>query len=323
MRSDPSEIMHVPVLLQEVIEGLRPQSGGRYLDATIGLGGHAEQILIQSSPDGFLYGLDWDAEALEKARSRLNRFGNRVVLIHIDFKELDSIGEKEGLSGLDGLLFDLGLSSLQLESAERGFAFSRNGPLDMRMDQSSPLMAADLVNRLPERELADTIWRFGEERWARRIARRIAYVREKEEIASTRQLAEIITRAIPHSYPGLRIHPATRTFQALRIAVNRELEHLEQAIRNGIDLLRSGGRIAVISYHSLEDRIMKQTLLRLSHGCDCPPGSTVCLCKKEPRVLLITKKPITPGEAELKANPRSRSAKLRIAEKVESLDSEA
>jgi len=286
------------------------------LDATVGLGGHAEEILRQSSPDGILYGLDWDIEALRRARSRLQGFGRRAILIRGDFKDLAEIKAEQEISELDGLLFDLGLSALQLEVAERGFAFSRNGPLDMRMDQRMRLKAADLVNHLPEKELADLIWRFGEERYARRIARRIVEFRRKEKISSTGELAEIIQRAILPRSRDFRIHPATRTFQALRIAVNRELEGLEKAIQIGVDLLRPGGRVAVISYHSLEDRIVKQALFSLSRGCDCLPDGAACHRPKERRVSLLSRKPITPKATEVRSNPRSRSAKLRVAERI-------
>lgn len=316
MKSGSLEIHHLPVLLKEVIHWLRPQARGRYLDATVGLGGHAEEILRQSSPDGILYGLDWDLEALERARSRLQAFGSRLILIHGSFKDLEAVKEEHGIWELDGLLFDLGLSALHVEVAERGFAFSQNGPLDMRMDQRMSLKAAELVNDLPERELADLLWQFGEERYARRIARRIVELRKQERIAGTRQLAEIVQRAIPPRSRGLRIHPATRTFQALRIAVNRELEGLDRAIQSGVGLLRPGGRVAVITYHSLEDRIVKRTLLSLSRGPHCLPDTPTFIRAEEPTVSLLTKKPITPEATELNSNPRSRSAKLRVAERI-------
>jgi len=316
MQSGPRKIIHIPVLLKEVRYWLRPHPGGRYLDATIGLGGHAEDILRESSPDGVLYGLDWDIEALRRARFRLKEFGSRATLIHGDFKDLAEIKEEQEILELDGLLFDLGLSALQLEVGERGFAFSRDGPLDMRMDQRMRIMAADLVNRLSEKELSNLLWRFGEERHARRIARRIVEFRKQEKISSTRQLGEIVQGAIPPKSRSLRIHPATRTFQALRIAVNRELEDLEKAIRIGVDLLRPGGRVAVISYHSLEDRIVKKALARLCQSCECLPDTSAPLCPKEPKVLLLVKSPITPGVEEVRSNPHSRSAKLRVAERI-------
>ena len=309
-------IRHTPVLLEEVLYWLRPHSGGRYLDATVGLGGHAEGILRGSSPDGLLYGFDWDQDALERARFCLQAFEGRAILIRGDFKDLKEIKEKHRILELDGILFDLGVSALQLEAGERGFSFSREGPLDMRMDQHLDLKAADLVNRLSEKELADLFWKWGEERWAKRIARKIVESREREEIASTRQLAEICLRAIPPRYRTYRIHPATRTFQALRIAVNRELEGLEEAIRAGVDLLRPEGRIAIIGYHSLEDRIAKRTLRSLSKRGGTSPDGSPQISPQEPQVLLLTKKPVTPRPQEVEANPRSRSAKLRVAERV-------
>ena len=310
------KIRHVPVLLEEVLCWLRPVPGGRYLDGTVGLGGHAEGILKESSPNGVLFGLDWDEEALHHARVRLEPFGERTFLIQGDFKDLAEIGKERGISELDGVLFDLGVSSLQLEVEERGFAFSRDGPLDMRMDRRLSLNAADLVSHLAEDDLADLIWRFGEEREAKRIARRIVQFRQKKEITRTQQLAEIVRQAVRSRSGRFRIHPATRTFQALRIAVNRELEGLEQAIRAAVDLLQSRGRIAVISYHSLEDRIVKQTLVSLSrHSGFSSPGE-IRDAPEEPRVMRLSKKPITPKPAEVKGNPRCRSAKLRVAEKI-------
>lgn len=311
MEAFPSRIIHVPVLLEEVIRWLEPHPGGRYLDATVGLGGHAEEILKQSSPDGILYGLDWDSQALAVARLRLKPFSDRTILLHGSFKDLDRIAEEYGLSELDGLLFDLGLSALQLEDRERGFAFSRDGPLDMRMDRRLKLTASDLVNELSEKELACLLLEFGEERHARRIARRIVQARKKEKIVSTNQLAEIVRLSLPPRARHTRIHPATRTFQALRIAVNRELEGLDRSIQIGFGLLRSGGRMAIISYHSLEDRIVKRTLRSLSQSGGlvdilAPPGG---------KALVLTKKPVTPAAEEVVRNPRSRSAKLRVAEK--------
>jgi len=316
MNPGPSKIIHIPALLEEVIHWLRPHPGGHYLDATVGLGGHAEEILKRSGPDGVLYGLDRDMEALRQAQSRLRGFGRRTRLIHGDFKDLEEIKKEQGIPELDGLLFDLGVSSLQLEVPERGFAFSHDGPLDMRMDQRQGLRAAELVNRLSERELADLLWKFGEERYARRIARRIVEFRKEGKISTTRQLAEIVQRAIPTRSGRPRIHPATRTFQALRIAINRELEGLERAIRVGVDLLRPGARVAVISYHSLEDRIVKQTLASLSDG----PGGLLDSFgggpAQERKLLVLSRRPITPQAAEIERNPRSRSAKLRVAERV-------
>lgn len=292
-------IGHAPVLRAEVLALLQPRPGGRYLDATVGLGGHAEAILQATEPTGTLLGIDRDGEALALAAERLAPFGPRVTLRqgrHEAVAEL--VGAEEGF---DGILFDLGASSLQLDSAARGFSFSREGPLDMRMDQSGGDTAADLVNRLSERELADLIFRWGEERWSRRIARAIEEARRQAPIRTTTALADIVARAIPRGAWPRHIHPATRTFQALRIAVNDELTGLGPALEEAVTLLRPGGRVAVISFHSLEDRIVKQTWRQLA-------------ASGQGRIL--TKRPVTPGDAEIAVNPRARSAKLRALERA-------
>ncbi|OGB93878.1 MAG: 16S rRNA (cytosine(1402)-N(4))-methyltransferase [candidate division NC10 bacterium RIFCSPLOWO2_02_FULL_66_22] len=292
-------IGHAPVLRAEVLALLQPRPGGRYLDATVGLGGHAEAILQASEPTGTLLGIDRDGEALILAAERLAPFGPRVRLClgrHEALAELVSAEE-----GFDGILFDLGASSLHLDSAARGFSFGREGPLDMRMDQSGGDTAADLVNRHPERELADLIFRWGEERWSRKIARAIVEARRQAPIRTTTTLADIAARAIPRGAWPRHIHPATRTFQALRIAVNEELTGLGPALEGAVDLLRPGGRIAAISFHSLEDRIVKQTWRQLAAS---------------ERGRILTKRPVTPGEAEIAANPRARSAKLRAMERA-------
>lgn len=280
--------------MAEVVAILQPKPGGWYLDATVGLGGHADAILRASEPTGTLLGIDRDGEALTLARQRLGPFADRVILVQ---------GRYEGLADLvgvgrrfDGILFDLGASSLHLDTADRGFSFGREGPLDMRMDRSAGETAADLVSRLSERELADLIFRWGEERRSRRIARAIVEARRRSPIRTTTALAEVVARAIPRAVWPRHIHPATRTFQALRIAVNDELTGLGRALEEAAGLLRPGGRIAAISFHSLEDRIVKQTWRRLGAG-----GG----------MRILTKRPITPGEAEAAANPRARSAKLR------------
>jgi len=285
---------HVPVLVAEVVAILQPRPGGCYLDATVGPGGHAEAILRASEPTGTFLGIDRDAEALALAGQRLTPFDQRVILLQ---------GRYEGLADLvgagrqfDGILFDLGASSLQLDTAARGFSFGREGPLDMRMDRSTGETAADLVGRLSEQELADPIFRWGEDRWSRRIARAIVEARRRSPIRTTTALAEVVARAIPRATWPRHIHPATRTFQALRIAVNDELTGLDRALEEAAGLLRPGGRVAAISFHSLEDRIVKQTWRRL----EAAGGMRT-----------LTKRPITPGEAEAAANPRARSAKLR------------
>ena len=288
---------HVPVLRAEVLALLQPGPGGRYLDATVGLGGHAEAILRASEPDGTLLGIDRDAEALETAARRLASFGQRVTLIRGRYEKLSVLVEDVG--AFDGVLFDLGASALQFDTAERGFSFGREGPLDMRMDRRAGDTAADLIARLPERELADLIFRWGEERGSRRIARAIVEARRRAPIATTTALAEVVARAIPRARWPRHIHPATRTFQALRIAVNEELTELGRALEDAAALLRPGGRLAAISFHSLEDRIVKQTWRRL---------------EASGQVRILTKRPVAPGEAEVAANPRARSAKLRALE---------
>jgi 16S rRNA (cytosine1402-N4)-methyltransferase len=289
---------HTPVLVAEALELLRPRPGGRYLDATIGLGGHAVALLEAAGPEATLVGLDRDAEALAATRERLAPYGARVRLLHGRYEAMaDLVAATETF---DGILFDLGVSSAQLDTADRGFAFAHDGPLDMRMDRSRGETAADLLGRLSEQELADLIFQFGEDRRSRRIARRIVEARAAEPIRGTGALAQIIARAIPRAQWPRGIHPATRSFQALRIAVNDELTGLAQALETAAGLLAPAGRVAAISFHSLEDRIVKQTWRRLEAA---------------EAARILTKRPITPGEAEAAANPRSRSAKLRALER--------
>ena len=288
---------------------LAVRPGGVYIDGTVGGGGHAEAILESSAPDGRLLGLDRDPGALEAAGERLARFGGRAVLRHGSFARLAALAE--GFAPADGVLLDLGLSSLQLADPARGFAFSREGPLDMRFDPTAPgPTAADLVNGLPVKELAALLYRYGEERQAGRIAEAIVAARPLE---TTRQLAEVIERAVGRRG---RIHPATRTFQALRIAVNKELEALEAALPQAVDLLRPGGRLVVISFHSLEDRIVKRFLRRESRDCICPPETPVCTCGHTAQLRLLTRKPVRPDPEEVERNPRARSARLRAAERI-------
>jgi 16S rRNA (cytosine1402-N4)-methyltransferase len=268
----------------------------------VGYGGHAEALLDGMASDGKLLGIDRDEEALTVCRERLSRFGERVVLIKGSFVDMPQHVRQAGISATDGVLLDLGVSSRQLDDPRRGFSFQTEGPLDMRMDQSSGETAADLVNRLSEHELADVIYRYGEERYSRRIARAIVRARAAEPLRTTQALAEVIRSAVPASYRHGRIHCATRTFQALRIAVNREIEMLEPALRNAVDVLQPGGRLAVISFHSLEDRIVKQTFRALSQVDNA-------------RLTVLTKKPQVPTEEECRVNPRARSAKLRVAER--------
>lgn len=290
---------HVPVLQEEVIALLRPRPGGSYLDATVGLGGHAEAILHAAEPTGSVLGIDRDAEALALAGQRLAVFGSRLVLRQGRYEALTRIAEPG--QRFDGILFDLGASSLQLDAADRGFSFAQAGPLDMRMDRGAGATAAELLERLSERELADLIFEWGEERWSRRIARAITMARHERPLATTTDLAAVVARSIPRRLWPRHIHPATRTFQAIRIAVNQELVGLGRALEDATRLLEPGGRAVVISFQSLEDRIVKQTWRHLESAGD---------------VRVLTKRPITPGDAEQAANPRSRSAKLRAVERV-------
>lgn len=302
---------HIPVLLDEVIEGLAAQPGGRYIDCTLGGGGHAAAILEHSSPGGQLLGIDADRSAVEKARTALAAYGDSVLLVNDNFVNLGSIAQAHSFQPVHGILFDLGLSSIQLAAEYRGFSFQKDAPLDMRFDNSKGKTAADLVNSSSENELARLLYEYGEERQSRQIARQIV---QNQPVKSTLQLAGIVERAVGGRHG--KIHPATRTFQALRIAVNNELENLKSALSQAVGLLGYEGRLAVITYHSLEDRIVKQFLLEESRDCICPPEAPVCVCGHLARLKLINRKVITPDFDEIKRNPRSRSAKLRIAGRI-------
>lgn len=306
---------HVSVLYDEVLAGLQIRPGAAYIDATLGAAGHATGILRASAPDGRLLGLDADPEAIAFARQALQPFGERVVLQVANFRRLEAAAKGCGFEQVAGILMDLGLSSRQLSDAQRGFAFSLSGPLDMRLDPGQGKRAADLINDLPEVELAALIWRYGEERQSRRIARAIVAARP---LTTTEALADVVARAAGRGRQGQRnrIHPATRTFQALRIAVNDELGALEQALPQALELLGSGGRLAVISFHSLEDRLVKQFFLREARDCLCPPEVLVCNCGHQATLQIITRKPIRPTDVEVSQNPKSRSARLRIAERL-------
>ena len=305
---------HRPVLLRETIESLAVERGGLFVDCTVGLGGHSEAIL-QTSPDAQVLGIDRDEEALQLARERLAEFGGRFRAIRADFRELTRVLATAEVKAVRGILADLGVSSLQLDSPSRGFSFRHEAPLDMRMDMSSGETAAELLGRLSEVEIARLIFEYGEERHSRRIARRIVERRAAgEPVTSTTELAKLVERAIGGK--KRRIHPATRTFQALRIAVNRELEGLDQFVADAFDALEPHGRLAVISFHSLEDRIIKRTLLKLSGRCQCPPRLPQCACGARQVIEVLTRRPLTPTEDEMAENPRARSAKLRIAAKL-------
>jgi len=318
-RPQTPSVEHKPVLLAEVLEFLKCGPGGTYLDATIGMGGHAQAILERIGPDGLLIGIDRDRESLEMARTRLDSFSNNFRLYHDNFKNLPLILNNLARPPLDGILLDLGVSSHQLLSPERGFSFQGDAPLDMRMDRTHRQTAADLVNNLPEEQLSDLIRRFGEERYARRIAAAIARVRSQGDITRCSQLAEIVKRAIRARGPQ-RIHPATRTFQALRIAVNSELEGLEALLVESVGFLKPGGRMVAISFHSLEDRIVKQAFRRLAGQCVCDRPAELCTCPRQVQATLVTPRPVSAGPIEVESNPRARSAKLRVIERIQVSD---
>jgi len=305
--------VHVPVLRDRVVAWLAPTAPGLVVDATVGLGGHAA-ALLEAAPGLFLVGLDRDPEAIELARQRLQPFSDRVRLIHGAFAELPAVLRTLGSPPVAAVLADLGCSSLQLDSAERGFSFSRSGPLDMRMSLAGPT-AGDLVNGAAEDELVRMLREYGEERRARRVARAIVDARRRRPIHTTDELAHLVAGAVGGG-GGHRIHPATRTFQALRIAVNDELGQLERFVEPAVRALQPGGRIAVISFHSLEDRIVKHSLRRLAGGCVCPPEAPICVCRPERLVEILTRRAERPGADEVAANPRARSARLRVAQRV-------
>ncbi|MDO8683893.1 MAG: 16S rRNA (cytosine(1402)-N(4))-methyltransferase RsmH [Armatimonadota bacterium] len=307
---------HKPVLLSEAVSYLSPKPGGIYADCTLGGGGHAEEILRRSSPDGVLVGIDRDEAAIQESSKRLSEFGERVRLVHGDFRNLAEILENLRIAKLDGVLYDLGVSSFQLETAERGFSLMKDAPLDMRMDRTNPVTAADLLNRLSEKELADLIFTNSDERWSRRIAKRIIEERKKNPILTTKRLVDLIAGAIPRKAWPPGIHPATRTFQALRIAVNSEMEALEEGLVAGVEALAVGGRAVVISYHSGEDRIVKRIFRLMSGHCECPSDLPVCACEAKKTIEVLTKKPVVPTPEEIVGNPRARSAKLRAAVKI-------
>ncbi len=300
---DSARGSHEPVLVNEILFWLQCKPGGVYVDCTLGYAGLASRILDRTAPDGILVGIDRDATALAESCARLQAVMSRVRLRHGNFSELKTVGAETGLPRVDGVIFDLGVSSPQLDRPERGFSFREDGPLDMRMDQSEGRTAADLIRDLPETELADLIYQLGEERYSRRIARAIVQARMQGAIGTTRELASVVERAVPASYRHGRIHCATRTFQALRIAVNRELDVLEPALRDAVDMLTPGGRVCAVSFHSLEDRIVKRTFRALANG-------------PEASVRVLTKKPVIASENERNHNPRSRSAKLRVVERI-------
>jgi 16S rRNA (cytosine1402-N4)-methyltransferase len=302
---------HAPVMVSEVLHYLNAHPGGVYLDGTIGGAGHALEVLEASGPTGLLLGIDRDPAAVRRARRRCERFADRCNIVSGSFEDMGAIASTEGFRRFDGILLDLGFSSDQLGDPSRGFSFQTDGPLDMRLDPSSDTTAADLVNSLPETELADLLYRFGEERKSRRVAHAIVTARPIER---TTQLAEVVARAVGGRRG--RIHPATRTFQALRIAVNDELGAIERALPVAISLLRAGGRLVVISFHSLEDRVVKRSLREASVDCVCPPGLPECRCDHHASVSLPVRKAVRPTALEIRSNHRARSARLRVAERL-------
>jgi len=308
---------HQPVLAEEVMKMLAPRPGSLHIDCTVGGGGHTERVLEAASPDGRVLGLDADPAAIARVGERLARFGDRLVLRQANFRFLGEVAPDAGFGIVDGILLDLGLSSFQLADTGRGFGFRAGGPLDMRFDPSQGEPASALLARLDEAALADLFRRYGEEPHARRIARAIADARRAEPIETAEQLAALVERAVPRRPgPRGRIHPATRVFQALRIAVNGELEALEVALAASLDVLRPGGRLVVLSYHSLEDRIVKRFVAAERRGCICPPVFPVCVCGRAPRLRTVGPQPAVPTESEVAANPRARSARLRTAERL-------
>ena len=312
-----SDLPHQPVLYQETLSSLKPLPSGRYVDCTLGAGGHAWGILNAANPDGVLLGLDVDPVALRLASERLAEFGDRVILRRASYRLLTEQLPLLGWSAVDGVLLDLGISSMQLDIPEKGFSFQDDAPLDMRFDPQGEFSAQDLVNQLDVNDLADLLKKYGEERYSQKVARSIVLSRP---IRSTRQLAEIVKKSLARvtgkQRKGRQIHPATRTFQALRIAVNDELGALEAVLPQALAVLKPGGRLVVISYHSLEDRLVKQFMRKESKGCLCPPEIPQCICGHAAQLIELNRKPLRPKDNEVQANSRSRSAKLRSAQKI-------
>ncbi|MCI8336713.1 MAG: 16S rRNA (cytosine(1402)-N(4))-methyltransferase RsmH [Peptococcaceae bacterium] len=309
------EFKHISVLLEETVDMLLPQQGKVFVDCTMGGAGHSRYLLEQSAPNGKLIAIDQDGEACAEGKRRLAEFGDRVEIVQANFSELSTVLAERGISGVDGIMMDLGVSSYQLDNKDRGFSYMQDAALDMRMNPTVGKTAADILNTATEDELNDIFWLYGEEKWARRIAKFVVAERENESIETTGQLVAIIKKAVPAGARQEDQHPAKRCFQALRIAVNDELGVLERVLPAAVACLNPGGRLCVISFHSLEDRIVKNIMKELAKGCTCPPQLPVCVCGKKPQIKIISRKPILPGAAEIAANPRARSAKLRVAEK--------
>ena len=310
------EFQHKSVLVQECIDALNIRPDGIYLDGTLGGAGHSSQIARRLTEGGRLIGVDRDRTALAAAKERLAPYADRVTLVHSNFAEIDAILDSLGIPAVDGMLFDLGVSSPQLDDASRGFSYMADAPLDMRMDKDDALTAGEVVNTWPQGELRRILYDYGEERYAPQIAAAICRAREKAPVETTLELVDIIRSAMPAQALREKQHPAKRSFQAIRIAVNDELGAVSRMMQAAVGRLNPGGRLAVITFHSLEDRIVKSEMQQAARGCTCPPEFPVCVCGKKPLVKLVTRKPIVSGPAELEENPRARSAKLRVAEKL-------
>ncbi len=306
---------HIPVLREEVLHYLNAGDKHLIVDGTLGDGGHTEAILQNSGPQCRVLGIDRDAEALARARKRLAPFGERIILVHGNYSEIQSILAQRNIQEIDGLLLDLGVSSRQLDTPERGFSFTHDGPLDMRMDREDTATAADLLETLSDKELEDIIKNYGEERHYKKIVRFIRKAQGKGPLSTTASLARILSSAVKTPRPA-RIHPSTRTFQALRIAVNRELDHLRTSLTDSLQILNATARLVVISFHSLEDRIVKRFFQDEAKGCICPPKTPICVCGKKSRLKVLTRRVVTPFAEEVKANPRASSSKLRAAERI-------
>ena len=313
------EYTHKPVLLDECIESLNIRPDGVYVDGTLGRAGHSREIAKRLTT-GRLICIDRDMAAIEAAQTRLADWMDRVTLIHSNFSELGEVLKEAGIHGVDGMLFDLGVSSPQLDDASRGFSYMQDAPLDMRMDVSAPLTAYEVVNTWSFEELRRILTEYGEERYSSKIAKTIVQVREERPIETTLQLVDVIKSAMPPAALREKQHPAKRSFQAIRIAVNGELDALPPMLSAAVEALNPGGRLAVITFHSLEDRIIKRPMQDMARGCTCPPNFPVCVCGNKPKIRLVSRKPIVSGEAELEENPRARSAKLRVAEKCDHFD---
>ena len=310
------EFIHEPVMLRECLDALRIRPDGIYVDGTMGGAGHSAEIAKVLDTTGKLIGIDQDEDAIRAASKRLEPFGERVIIVRDNFRNIRQVMNERNITHADGILLDLGVSSYQIDNPERGFSYMQDAPLDMRMDRRGSVTAADLINNLPEAELSRILRDFGEERFAGSIAAKIVREREKAPVRTTGELVRIIRSAVPKKFQDVGGHPAKRTFQAIRIALNDELSAVEDAVEDMIDLLGNGGRLCIITFHSLEDRIVKNAFRRNEHPCTCPPDFPVCVCGKTPKGKVITKKPILPTDEETERNPRAKSAKLRVFEKI-------